>query len=306
MKANHSIDMTGMRVGKWTVVGQPQYKSRTAIAWLCQCECGIMRHVGGGKLRQGATQSCGCISREDRTGKVDGDWTYIRSARDAQGAFRWVSKNVKFDGVLYMLKRPVSKLQCVSPAKDDYWKKVGECNQILKNSKVSWSLCIGFSGDVYHSQESDNYVIVPPDADISTIVDYVVPKMERSLDIVGRRVGAWTVVEKVGRNRYGQAEWKCECVNCGNLKNMNIVFLEHGTMCKKCRKKHCHSEENLVGRETESFVVLSKHLARSYKWLCKCRFCGTEKVFDTYRILGGYPACTCEEGLAHFWQDNKE
>lgn len=35
-----------------------------ATRWLCKCDCGTERIVGGNSLKRGTTRSCGCLSRE--------------------------------------------------------------------------------------------------------------------------------------------------------------------------------------------------------------------------------------------------
>lgn len=57
------IDLTGRRFGRLLVVEKHGHKGK-AVAWLCKCDCGSEVIVRGKDLRSGATQSCGCIHRE--------------------------------------------------------------------------------------------------------------------------------------------------------------------------------------------------------------------------------------------------
>jgi len=53
------IDMTGHRFGRWLVVSY----AGDGI-WNCRCDCGNEAPVIGANLRNGRSQSCGCLGRE--------------------------------------------------------------------------------------------------------------------------------------------------------------------------------------------------------------------------------------------------
>lgn len=56
--------MIGERFGRWTVIGNAE-PSRTGLPrWECRCDCGVTRNVRRAHLRNGASQSCGCLKRE--------------------------------------------------------------------------------------------------------------------------------------------------------------------------------------------------------------------------------------------------
>ena len=52
-------DLTGIRYGKYTVLGFSHIKDRKAF-WTCQCECGNQNVIVGYSLKNGNTKSCGC------------------------------------------------------------------------------------------------------------------------------------------------------------------------------------------------------------------------------------------------------
>src|SRR5689334_2110392 len=56
------IDLTGMRFGKWTVIGRSV--GPAPQKWLCRCDCGTEKSVLGGNLRYGKSTSCGCVSAQ--------------------------------------------------------------------------------------------------------------------------------------------------------------------------------------------------------------------------------------------------
>ena len=55
------VDHTGHRFGRLVVLS---YVIRGR--WLCRCDCGREKEVGGGALRSGDTGSCGCFAIENR------------------------------------------------------------------------------------------------------------------------------------------------------------------------------------------------------------------------------------------------
>ena len=60
------IDLTGNRYGRWTVIKIEGRTSSGGSAWLCECDCGTKRVVSGSSLKQGLSNSCGCLGKEHR------------------------------------------------------------------------------------------------------------------------------------------------------------------------------------------------------------------------------------------------
>lgn len=56
-------DLSGMRFGRLTVIGEHHRNEKGRYMWLCQCECGNTTIVNGGDLRKGCTKSCGCLKK---------------------------------------------------------------------------------------------------------------------------------------------------------------------------------------------------------------------------------------------------
>lgn len=57
------INMAGMTVGRWTVIG----RGSQSRLWACRCACGSFREVSGSALMRGKTLSCGCNRSEKTT-----------------------------------------------------------------------------------------------------------------------------------------------------------------------------------------------------------------------------------------------
>ena len=70
-KSNKFIDLTGQRFGRLTVLYQTedriQSSGRHRTAWHCICDCGNEVDVISASLRSGATQSCGCLCKEQNS-----------------------------------------------------------------------------------------------------------------------------------------------------------------------------------------------------------------------------------------------
>ncbi len=71
-----SINMMGKTCGRLSVIKFAffrQYPSTKNIAyWHCRCGCGNEKDVDGRNLRNGVTQSCGCLSKETNSKRVKG------------------------------------------------------------------------------------------------------------------------------------------------------------------------------------------------------------------------------------------
>lgn len=61
------IDLTGQKFTRLSVVafgGKDKYHN---AKWLCRCDCGTEKLVVAAALKSGATQSCGCLNKENAT-----------------------------------------------------------------------------------------------------------------------------------------------------------------------------------------------------------------------------------------------
>lgn len=61
--------MIGQRFGRWVVssLGEPYLYPNgvdKALRYLCNCDCGVSKLVHSAHLKNGSSQSCGCLSRE--------------------------------------------------------------------------------------------------------------------------------------------------------------------------------------------------------------------------------------------------
>lgn len=78
-----ALNLIGEKYGKLTVIRKaPNVKGRTA--WYCLCDCGNSEEiiVTTKNLRNGITQSCGCLKRKDIAGQKFGKLTAIRPTKE--------------------------------------------------------------------------------------------------------------------------------------------------------------------------------------------------------------------------------
>ena len=56
----------GMRFGRWIVISfdEEYYQRAKKDGWVCKCDCGSIKTVRGSTLKNGESQSCGCLQKE--------------------------------------------------------------------------------------------------------------------------------------------------------------------------------------------------------------------------------------------------
>ena len=54
------LDLTGERLGKWTVVEKTEKRAHGHVLWLCRCGCGATREIPGNSLQRGRQIACTC------------------------------------------------------------------------------------------------------------------------------------------------------------------------------------------------------------------------------------------------------
>lgn len=58
------IDLTGQKFGKLQVLKMSDKRRNRQTYWVCKCECGNVCEICGAELRNGDTQSCGCLRQK--------------------------------------------------------------------------------------------------------------------------------------------------------------------------------------------------------------------------------------------------
>ena len=82
------IDLTNQKFNLLTVISRADNSKDGKAQWLCKCECGNEKMIRGQDLRNGKTQSCGCLQKKrtseknlkNRIGQKYGYLTVLRQA----------------------------------------------------------------------------------------------------------------------------------------------------------------------------------------------------------------------------------
>lgn len=117
--------------------------------------------------------------------------------------------------------------------------------------------------------------------------------MSNFKDLTGQKFGRLTVIKRVENNKWGRAQWLCQC-ECGNTTILTGNALLRGNT-KSCgclaAENHLHHFFDIVGQKFNRLTVL-KYLGKS-KWLCKCD-CGNETIVQTSSLKSGrIKSCGC-------------
>ena len=86
------LDLTGQKFGKLTVIRESKERKGGRVTWECECDCGKPELIlaTAKNLRNGTTQSCGCLKRKDLTGQKFGKLTAIRATNERKhGSVVW-------------------------------------------------------------------------------------------------------------------------------------------------------------------------------------------------------------------------
>lgn len=229
------IDLTGQRFGMLIVLERNENVisagGQSKITWKCKCDCGNEVVVKGNALKTGMTQSCGCIKKTDDyrnkhygdlVGQKFNELTILKSLGVEESRRIWLcqcscgKKRVAsthqlttgeiydcghtWDNKVNLVGNRFGRLIVVEKVKSELsqsrWKCLCDCGNVtevygshLKSGNVKSCGCLA--------------------RELTT---------ERCLeDLIGKRFGLWTVVEKAERpsNVKHGTFWKCLC-DCGN------------------------------------------------------------------------------------------
>ena len=123
--------------------------------------------------------------------------------------------------------------------------------------------------------------------------------MSKACDLIGRRFGKLTVIEKTELKEDRYTVWHCRC-DCGNECNVNTKRLNRGTItnCGCVPKKAMNNGSKAADLTDMVFGSLTalyrteNHGDRT-AWLCRC-VCGNEVVVTTHDLRAGKTkSCGC-------------
>lgn len=116
-----------------------------------------------------------------------------------------------------------------------------------------------------------------------------------SKDLAGRRYGNLTVEGFAGRDKYGNAMWRCRC-DCGKEKNIQHFSLINGRS-KSCGCRYSLHNPRLDGKSFGELTVIKaiKKESNTVTYLCRCS-CGKEIEATDFKLKGGLKSCGCLTG----------
>ena len=246
------IDLTGQTFGRWTVLKQAPREDGQPIKWICKCSCdkGTIKEVRGTQLRNGRSQSCGCLAIENG----------IKKQLEEQKA-KLIGK--KF-GHLTVLSFAGYEEKHSGKGRRTVWHCKCDCEagneiDVVQDRLVSGN--ITSCGCARHES--------PPNFE----------------DITGQRFGELVVVEKAP-SKNERTYWKCKC-DCGGQHVVGAYDLKHGRITHCTDSIHLIKDKvgNKYGQLTvRRFAYRDGH--RTF-WYCDCD-CGKKDVIvDGNAMLRG-------------------
>lgn len=134
MEAN---ELTGMKFGRWTVIGRAENNKKGNTMWHCRCECGKQAIIVGYSLTRGRSKSCGCYHSE-RVSQANKDLKTTHGEKKTR---------------LYRIWKGM-KQRCFNPNDKDYEKYGGRGITICDEWKEdfckfkSWALASGYAQEL--------------------------------------------------------------------------------------------------------------------------------------------------------------
>ena len=86
-------NLMGQKFGTLTVLEKSKNKSKdNRTLWICQCDCGNIIEVLAKELKSGKRKNCGCLTKNDLTGKRFGTLTVLEKSenKSKDGQFLWI------------------------------------------------------------------------------------------------------------------------------------------------------------------------------------------------------------------------
>jgi len=187
-------DLSGQRFGMLTVLGIDKTYHGRGIFWKCQCACGSTKSYRSSILISGKVKSCGCESRKQ---------TAARRFVDLVGERFGRLKVLAVDHKEYDSDGNTTY----------YWRCRCDCeNEMvvrgtsLRNGDTRSCGCLQAEQSARRAKE-------------------------RTIDLIGKRFGLLTVIERVelDNDGLGVGKWKCLC-DCGNIKITDGGSLRGGSV----------------------------------------------------------------------------
>ncbi len=91
LRTNRTPDLTGRRLGKFTIIEKVEKQSGRNVSWLCMCDCGNTVIARGTRLNSGKLPRCSCLVSNSSTRKSIGKSKSIHGQSRSKIYFTWNS-----------------------------------------------------------------------------------------------------------------------------------------------------------------------------------------------------------------------
>lgn len=323
-----SIDLTGKRFGRWTVVGKAEDKGNKTY-WHCKCDCGNEKDVYTFSLIKGKSKSCGCLQKEtqsqqkikDLTGQRFGKLLVISKAENIGNKVAWNcvcdcgNHIVVKAHNLYRKESPTISCGCEhqKPKYDLTGKRFGKLfvvglssdnEKTIKDGQKRWECKCDCGNTAYILT---NTLLSGSAKGCGCLIGKNLSEKSNLRDLTGQKFGRLTVLKRAENIQYKSAmavQWECRC-DCGKtvIRRSTGLLQGYSKSCGCLREEIGNNPfEFEVGQEVKTkygkFVIKEKFREerentniKDKKYVCKCLNCGETGVLLEHTIKSGNGSC---------------
>lgn len=264
-------NLKGQKFGRLTALYRAKVpetsKAKHEAFWKCQCDCGNMTTVIASALKNGTSQSCGCLQKELLSQRTIKPIT-IGTRFDHLTVLRELPNRNKHKQILYECQCDCGKFRTVPG------------NELRRGNAKS---CGCVNGQSEEELQEDEVLL------------------KWATDLRGKKFGKLTVLYRTAPlNNDRKPYWKCQC-ECGNITIVSASCLLSGNT-KSCGCLiHDTKPSNLIkpGERFGMLTILNQEQSKNGKtqWKCQCD-CGNIVIKDSNGLRSGNTkSCGCLKSL---------
>lgn len=212
------LDLLNQKFGKWTVIAVAENGYDNRSNWLCKCDCGTERKILGQALKAGQTKSCGCIQREDLTGKKFGRLIVINIAHSKKWARYWSCLcecgNTKLVSTVNLKKGLVKSCGCLS---------IEKAKARCGSKHPNWNPQLSKAEREYARKYDERYIFWSKQIKINA--RYRCCKCGSSIDLQSHHIQSWKLFPE---KRYDLTNGICLCGCCHKKFHKQYGRIEAG------------------------------------------------------------------------------
>lgn len=260
-------DILGQKFGRWTVLEEIAERKNESVYWKCKCDCGNTGAISGNGLRTGLSKSCGCLMR---VRKINPDRELAIFKRLYGGLINRNRKCKNKNIITIKEFIELSKLNChycnSSPSNTakEYNGKISNTrfnytglDQIIandgyvKDNVVPCCINCNRIKGVMKQTDFKNLVVNIYNNWAKKSIGSIILLYQHG-EIIGRKIGKITVLNKTINKKFGNSVWNCVC-ECG--KQIHLATFEIRT--KRITSCGCQPMNHLVYNDRK-FVMLKR------------------------------------------------